>query len=61
MRKFHWQNGYGAFFVSQSHLNRVSQYIEDQEQHHRHTTFQNEYRKFLKKYEIKYDETYVWE
>ena len=61
LRKFHWQNGYGAFSVSQSHVNRVNQYIEDQERHHRHATFEDEYRRFLKKYEIKYDERYLWE
>ena len=61
MRKFHWQNGYGAFSVSQSHLDRVSRYIEDQERHHRRMTFEDEYRKFLRKYQIKYDERYFWD
>jgi REP element-mobilizing transposase RayT len=59
--KFHWQNGYGAFSVSQSHLDRVYRYIERQEQHHRRVTFQNEFRAFLKKYGIEYDERYVWD
>ena len=61
LRKFHWQNGYGAFSVSQSHLERVSRYIEDQERHHKEMTFEDEYRKFLRKYQIKYDERYVWD
>jgi putative transposase len=61
LRKFHWQNGYGAFSVSQSHVGLVSRYIENQERHHRHRTFEEEYREFLKKYEIKYDERYVWD
>ena len=61
LRKFHWQNGYGAFSVSQSHVRRVCQYIENQESHHRRRTFKDEYRAFLKKYEIKYDERYVWD
>jgi REP element-mobilizing transposase RayT len=61
VRKFHWQNGYGAFSVSQSHVGRVCQYIENQERHHRGRSFQDEYREFLKKYEIKYDERYVWD
>ena len=61
MRKFHWQSGYGAFSVSQSHVGRVCQYIENQERHHRRRTFQDEYREFLRKYEIKYDERYVWD
>jgi putative transposase len=51
-KKFHWQNGYGAFSVSQSHLDRVYRYIERQEQHHRRITFQDEFRSFLKKYRI---------
>jgi len=59
--KFHWQNGYGAFSVSQSNLGRVSQYIEEQERHHQRKTFESEYRAFLKKYQIKYDERYVWD
>jgi putative transposase len=61
LRKFRWQNGYGAFSVSQSHLDQVRSYIERQEQHHRRVTFQDEYRAFLKKYEVKYDERYVWD
>ncbi len=61
LRKFHWQNGYGAFSVSQSNLDRVIRYIETQEQHHRKVTFQDEYREFLKKYKIEYDERYVWD
>src|SRR5262245_32195967 len=56
LRKFHWQNGYGAFSVSQSHLGRVAQYIEEQERHHEKKTFETEYRAFLKKYRVKYDE-----
>ena len=59
-RKFHWQNGYGAFSVSQSHVERVYRYIERQEQHHRRATFQDEYRKFLQKFGIEYDERYLW-
>jgi len=60
-RKFHWQNGYGAFSVSQSDVDRVYRYIERQEQHHRRVTFQDEFRSFLKKYRIEYDERYVWD
>ena len=59
--KFHWQNGYGAFSVSQSHVGRVCRYIENQERHHQRTTFQDEYREFLRKYQIKFDERYVWD
>ena len=60
-KKFHWQNGYGSFSVSQSHLDRVYRYIERQEQHHRRITFQDEFRSFLKRYGIEYDERYLWD
>lgn len=58
--KFHWQSGYGAFSVSQSHVEQVRRYILKQEQHHRKTTFQDEYREFLRRYDVDYDERYVW-
>ncbi len=61
LKKFHWQNGYGAFSVSQSNLEQVIRYIEKQERHHQRVTFQDEYRAFLKKYKIEYDERYVWD
>ncbi len=60
-QRFHWQNGYGAFSVSPSNLDEVVQYIEKQEQHHRRITFQDEYRAFLKKYDVEYDERYGWD
>jgi REP element-mobilizing transposase RayT len=59
--RFHWQNGYGAFSISESHLDRVYLYIEHQEQHHKRFTFQDEFRRILKKYRIEYDERYVWD
>ena len=59
--QFHWQNGYGAFSVSQSHLNAVIQYIRQQEEHHRKVTFQEEFREFLERYRVAYDERYVWD
>jgi REP element-mobilizing transposase RayT len=59
--KFHWQAGYGAFSVSQSHVSHVQRYIMSQEQHHKRKTFQDELRAFLKEYEIEYDERYVWD
>ena len=59
--KFHWQAGYGAFSVSQSHVVQVQRYIMNQEQHHRRKSFQDEFRAFLKMYEIEYDERYVWD
>lgn len=59
--KFSWQNGYGAFSVSQSQVDSVRKYIASQEEHHKKKTFQEEYRDFLKKYEIEYEERYVWD
>jgi putative transposase len=59
--EFHWQAGYGAFSVSQSNAGSVIQYIKSQEEHHRKMTFQEEYRRFLKRYQITYDENYVWD
>ena len=58
--KFHWQNGYGAFSISQSHVEVVRLYIAAQERHHRKVTFQDEFREFLRRYEVEYDERYVW-
>jgi putative transposase len=58
---FHWQNGYGAFSVSPSHVEALKQYIQTQEEHHRQETFQDEFRRLLKKYGIEYDERYVWD
>jgi REP element-mobilizing transposase RayT len=61
LSKFHWQGGYGAFSVSQSNLNEVIKYIETQEEHHKRVSFQDEYRGFLKAYEVEFDERYVWD
>ena len=57
---FEWQGGYADFSVSQSNLAEVIGYIENQEEHHKRVTFQDEYRAFLKAYGIDYDERYVW-
>lgn len=59
--KYAWQNGYGAFSVGQSEVERVRKYISMQEEHHRKRTFQDEYRLFLTKYEVQYNERYVWD
>ena len=61
LAKFHWQGGYAAFSVSQSNLSDVIRYIENQEQHHKRVTFQDEYRAFLNAYGIEVDERYVWD
>lgn len=58
---FFWQRGYGVFSVSPADLDAVVAYVEDQEAHHRTTTFQEELRKFFKKYGVEYDERYVWD
>jgi putative transposase len=58
---FGWQRGYGAFSVSQSHVESVTSYIEKQEEHHRTITFEEEFRLFLKRYRVAYDERYVWD
>jgi len=60
-QNFHWQGGYGAFSVSPIHAGKVRAYIVDQENHHREKTFQDEFRKFLKDYDVAYDERYVWD
>lgn len=60
-KNFYWQDGYGAFSVNPAEVDRVIQYIANQHEHHRKKTFQEEYRAFLKKYKVHYDERYVWE
>jgi len=60
-RNFHWQRGYGAFSIGQSNLELLKRYIRQQKEHHKHVTFQDEYRKFLNVYGIDYDEKYIWE
>lgn len=60
-RNFYWQKGYGAFSIGQSNVVTLKRYIHGQKRHHRRITFQDEYRKFLKRYEIEYDERYVWD
>jgi putative transposase len=57
----HWQNGYGGFSAGPSDLDGLVRYIEQQETHHRATSFQEEYRRFLQRYEVEYDERYVWD
>jgi putative transposase len=60
MPKFEWQEGYGAFTVSASNVAAVREYVRDQERHHRKRSFQDEYREFLAKHEIEFDERYLW-
>lgn len=58
--RFEWQEGYGAFSYSKSHVNRVIDYIFNQESHHKKESFQEEYIRFLKAFEIDYDERYIF-
>jgi REP element-mobilizing transposase RayT len=60
-KKFSWQEGYGAFSYSHSHLERVYNYILNQQQHHKKKSFKQEYLGFLNKFEVKYDEQYLFE
>jgi putative transposase len=57
---FHWQQGYGAFSISPSHVDALKDYISHQEDHHRRETFQGEFRRLCKKYGLPIDERYVW-
>ncbi len=61
LNDFRWQSGYGIFSLSPSHTDDLRRYIENQEEHHRHESFKDEYRRLLKKYDIEYDERYVWD
>lgn len=58
---FHWQAGYAAFSVSQSNVEAVREYIRRQPEHHRKQSFQDELREWLRRYEIQWDERYVWD
>jgi putative transposase len=57
---FRWQEGYGALSYSKSQIHKVATYIENQEIHHKKITFLDEYRQFLKKFEVEYDEKYIF-
>ena len=59
--EFQWQAGYGLFSVSQSNLDPVQEYIANQEEHHRKLTFQEEFRLFLQRHHLQWDEKYLWD
>jgi REP element-mobilizing transposase RayT len=61
IEEFSWQAGYGAFSVSESKIPEVVEYIRHQAEHHRRRTFQEEYREFLVRHGIAFDERYVWD
>jgi putative transposase len=58
---FHWQDGYGGFSIGESQIPALRSYFANQKQHHQKKTFQGELIEFLKKYEIEYDERYLWD
>jgi putative transposase len=58
---FYWQDGYGIFSVNPTETEKVVQYIHNQHEHHKKITFQDEFREFLKKYRVEYDERFVWD
>jgi len=58
---FHWQSGYGIFSLSPSHRPVLEAYIGRQAEHHRKVSFREEYRRLLSKYEVQFDERYVWD
>ena len=59
-RKFAWQDGYGAFSVGASQVKSVIHYIDEQKEHHRKRTFEEEFLEFLEKYSVEYDPRYVF-
>jgi len=61
LRDFSWQSGYGAFSIGFSQIKIVRDYIARQEEHHRQVSFQDEFRELLQRYEIEFDERYVWD
>jgi len=61
LKNFQWQSGYGVFSIGQSNVATLKNYIAGQKEHHRHKSFEEEYRKFLEKYGVSYDEKYLWD
>jgi Transposase IS200 like. len=61
VRDFHWQNGYAGFSASPGHLDRLGVYIDNQEEHHRTESYQDELRRLFRKYGLEWDERYVWD
>ena len=61
LEEFSWQQGYGVFSVSQSHLDAVEKYIVDQPKHHKKLSFKDEFLAFLKKFKVDFDEKFLWD
>jgi REP element-mobilizing transposase RayT len=60
LRSFAWQDGYGAFTISQSQVEALKQYIAHQKERHKRQTFEEELVMLLKRYQVPYDERYIW-
>ena len=60
-KNFYWQDGYGIFSVNPSEVDVVKNYIKNQKEHHNNMSFKDELRAYLKKYNVEYDERYVWD
>jgi REP element-mobilizing transposase RayT len=58
--KFNWQRGFGAFTVSESQVEKVRRYIQNQAEHHRKTSFEQEFKAMLKAHRVEFDEEYLW-
>ena len=59
--RFYWQTGYGSFSIGQSNVAALKRYISNQKEHHKIQSFQDEYLELLRKYNVKYDERYMWD
>ena len=59
--RFNWQEGYGVFSYSHSHIDKVINYIKNQEMHHQKRTFRQEYHEMLEKFEISFEENYLFD
>ncbi len=60
-KNFYWQNGYGVFSIGKSQVNTLKEYIQKQEEHHRKKSFKDEFLEILNRYEVEYDERYLWD
>jgi REP element-mobilizing transposase RayT len=61
LSEFSWQNGYGIFSIGHSQVEVAREYIARQDEHHKKVSFQDKFREFLRRYEIEFDERYVWD
>jgi putative transposase len=61
IHNFAWQRGYACFSVGKSQADAVANYIHNQAEHHRHVSYQEEVREFFRRYEVAFDERYVWD